>query len=370
MTLRAAVALAWLAAGCAGAGPTGPTGPGAAAAPEPVAQVWFAVRALPCERAVDALARFAGQPGVVAPDAVRLRDSDPWCSVAGHERRGVRADSWAQNASLALAAPAIAFYVADGAWSYAVFDRGEPLFAMEAHYGPPVLVGDLARGAAALGLTPDVLAAQRATAHRPEAHRDLALAVGVDYPLPWTPTVPVRPIPSADAPPPPLPPPPPAPFELREWVAMPPHGVLLIKAIEDRPGPDGAPPVPTYVAVAGERTLAVPVAVAHTLGMRKVATRAAADALLARLAEDLDVPGAERYDEQRTRRWLNALTRGDLTAIADAHRELCTLRAKRRLSALEGAMFDSVRAWLIDELSTAREVQPHETEAALTAACD
>lgn len=336
----------------------------------PSAQVWFAVRAVPCARVVDALARYAGQPGVVAPETARVRESDPWCALAAHERHGVRADSWAQHASLALGAPALSFYVADGAWSFAVFSRGLPIYAMESHYGPPVLVGDLSGGAAALGVRADDLAAYRVSAHRPEAHRELAALVGVDYPSPQYPTVEVRPVPSADAPPPPPPEPPPHAFEVRQWVVMPPHGVMLIKAIEDRPTSEGAQPVPTYVVVAGDRTLAVPMTAARTMGMRPVATRAAADAFLARLREDIDVPDAERYDEQRTRRYLNALTRGDLAAIVDAHRELCELRDTRKLFALENGMLESVRTWLVEELSTAREEQPQQIEAQLREACD
>jgi RNA polymerase-interacting CarD/CdnL/TRCF family regulator len=379
-----AVRVAWVAAclagavvGCAsGPDPTAapladPRDPGRPQPPLAKAQVWFAARVVPCDRVVDALAHFAGQPGVSAPETVRPRESAPWCALAGNEKHGVRADSWAQNVSSMLKVPSIAFYVADGSWSYAVFDAGEPICAMESHFGSPVVVGDLARCAGAIGVTTDRLASYRLRAREVPAHRELAVRLGFDYPQPDEPTVAVRPIPSPDAPPPAVVAPKQTkPFEAGQWVVMPPLGVMLVKAVEGRPGPDGGAPAPTYVVVAGERVLTVPTATAPTLGMRALATKEEAERLLTHLADEADVADSRRYDEARTRRWLEALKGGDLAAIADAHRELCAIQGDRTLYSIEAGMLDTVRGWLVDELSTAKGVQAQEIDAALREACD
>jgi len=334
------------------------------------AKVWFAARTAPCDRAIDALAHFAGQPGVSAPQSVRPRESSPWCALAGREKRGVRADSWAQNVSSMLKVPAIAFYVADGAWSYAVFDSGEPVCAMESHFGDPVVVGQLERCARALGTDAQRLAGYRLQAKQVAAHRDLAVRLGFDYPMPDVPSVAVRPIPSADAPKPvKVEAPKLKPFEKGQWVVMPPLGVMLIKSIEPG-GPAAGGGEPAYVVVAGDRTLKVPVVRAATMGMRAIVSAKAADEVLARLAEEADVEDTRRYDEGRARGWLDALKRGDLQAIADAHQELCAIQGDRDLYSIEAGMLETVRGWLIDELSTAKNVQGHEIEAALVAACD
>lgn len=334
------------------------------------AKVWFAAKAVPCERVIDALAHFAGQPGVSAPQTVRPRPSAPWCALAGQERHGVRADSWAQNVSSMLKVPAIAFYVTDGVWSYAVFDGGEPVCAMESHFGEPVVVGQLERCGAALGVSAAELAALRLRARDIPAHRELAVRLGFDYPLPDEPTVEVRPIPSPDAPKPVVVTPPKAkPFEKGQWVVMPPLGVMLVKDVEPG-GPAAGGGDPTYVVVAGERVLRVPVSGAAGMGMRAIASAAVADETLARLALEADVPDARRYDEGRTRRWLEALKFGELQDIADAHRELCAIADERTLYSIEAGMLDTVRTWLIDELSTAKNVQAPEIEAALLEACD
>lgn len=384
MTWAHAVRVGWVAACLAGAligcasgpepaepPPTDPRDPGRPQPPLARAQVWFAARVVPCDRVVDALAHFAGQPGVSAPETVRPRESAPWCALAGHEKHGVRADSWAQNVSSMLEVPAIAFYVADGSWSYAVFDAGEPVCAMESHFGTPVVVGDLARCAGAIGVTADRLASYRLRAREVPAHRELAVRLGFDYPEPDEPSVAVRPIRSADAPPPSVTTPKRnKPFEAGQWVVMPPLGVMLVKAIEARPGPDGGAPAPTYVVVAGERILAVPVANAATMGMRALATKEEAERVIAHLDEEADLEDTRRYDETRARRWLEALKAGDLAAIADAHRELCAIQSDRKLYSIEAGMLDTVRGWLVDELSTAKGVQAQEIEAALGEACD
>ncbi len=58
---------------------------------------------------------------------------------------------WAQALSTHLNVPTVAFYVGDGGWSYAVFDGGVELIALEHLAVPPAtLVGDRARASALL----------------------------------------------------------------------------------------------------------------------------------------------------------------------------------------------------------------------------
>lgn len=349
----------------------GAEGPSAAETPAgPGVKVWFAARATPCERVVAALGELAGQPGVVTPEEVRVAATGPWCAVAGGERRGVRADSWAQNVSSVLGVPAVAFYVADGSWSAAVFDEGQPLSALESHYGEAVVVGDAARAAAALGIAAGELAGARAQARRPEAHVELAGRIGFTYPSEREAWVAVRApdkgggdeVEAAAAAPE---------VEAGSWVVMPPHGVMLVKSVEERGGEaEGEAQTWTYVVVAGARQLRVPVAAARKLGMRPVASAAVAEAALASLGESVEVHAPREYLEGRSWRWLDALKAGDLAGIARAHRELCTIQRTRRLYAIEEGLLGTVEAWLVDELAVARGTQPDEVREAVRRACE
>ncbi len=334
------------------------------------AEVWFAVRATSCRDAAKALAAFANQPGAVAPETVRATESAPWCSLAVDERQGARADSMAQNVAAHMGTTSIAFYVADGAWSYAIFDRGEPVCAMESHYGEPVLVGSADRGASALGLPNGTALKQLvANARDPGAHRRLAARIGVAYPAPEAPRLllaslgreaaaaqpdPVKAVEGLGLE-----------FHADQWVVMAPLGVMLIKEIDN-----ADPAKPVYVAIAGSQTLRVPASSAVRMGMRPIATAAEADSVLALLDEEIEVPDAQEYLEPRARGWLTALKGGDLRDIAEAYRAVCTIRAERNLFAIEAGLLDSARAWLLDELTTAKKVMREEIDAALGEACD
>lgn len=66
---------------------------------------------------------------------------------------GYSAPSWAQALSLRMGAPAVAFFILEGGWSYWVFDSGNEVVAQEDYSLPlPEVHGDVARGAALLGV--------------------------------------------------------------------------------------------------------------------------------------------------------------------------------------------------------------------------
>jgi len=331
------------------------------------AHVWFAARASPCERVVDALAVFAAQPGVVAPEAVRVSEQGPWCAVRGEGRRRTRAESWAQSVSAILETPAIAYYVTGAAWSFAVFDRGVPVSAMEAHYGAPSLVGELARAADALGVPQAALEQALAEARRPEAHAELAARIGFAAPRADAPRLTL-----ADRRPPPPEPEPAEParpaFEAGEWVAMPPMGVALVTAVEEQELAGGGRGL-VYLLAAGRSRFPVPVAQAERLRVRRVVSAERAEELLAELRRSAPVVDGRQYVEPRTRGWLDGLKRGDIEAIARAFRQLCTIRGMRTLYAIEEGLLGSAREWLIAELSVARGESAEATEARLPRAC-
>lgn len=361
---RAAVAVAVMGALAACPGPEDDAGTPYAGATGETPTVWFAARASSCDDVVAALERHGAQPGVVVPEAVRTLSSGAWCSVADASPRLRRADSWAQGVSAALNVPAISLFAWNGAWSYAAYDGGEPIVALESHYGPPVTVGDTARGAAALGLDPAALAAAERDARVADGDRALAARVGFTFPPPdfETRTLAVAAAPEEDEGPQR------PPFEAGSWVAMPPLGVLLVKGTDTREI-DGEPQ-PVYVIVDGAMTLTVPIAKARRMGMRRIATQKEADAVLALVGADADVDDAQRYRQERAREHLNALKRGDLLAIARAYSELCEIRNTRRLYAIEEGMLGTLGEWLTEELSTAMSSPPVEVGALLDEACD
>lgn len=364
-------------AGCASAEPAPRVAPTAAPGrPAPKAgrargptSAWFAARATPCREVARSLAAFATQPGVAAPKTVRATEAAPWCTLEG-DAGATRADSLAQAVSAHMKTPAVSFYVADGRWRCSVFEAGDPVCAMESHRGASVLAGDAGRCAAALQLAGGAAAleALRAQAAAPDAHERFAARVGVPLPSASAPVVALASLaPKAPAP---------APtataggastlaFAVDQWVVMPPLGVMLIKGIDAGRGGE-----PVYVTVAGPQTLRVPAANAESMGMRPIATAAEAEAVLTRVAEQVELPRADEYVEARARAWLMALKAGDLRATADAYRALCEIRRTRSLYTIEAGLFDSARAWLVDELTTAAETTREAIEGALRDACE
>ncbi|MCB9736137.1 MAG: hypothetical protein H6745_26415 [Deltaproteobacteria bacterium] len=389
MTRARRLAVAALAAAALGGGgcastPEGPEGPPTVkelARPEKggppgagpvvhVGETWLAVKTSPCQGAVDALAAYAALPGVVVPRQVRVRETGSWCALRGANDSGkTRADSWAQSVSDALKVPAIAFYTTDGGWSWSVYDRGAPLAAMESEYGAPRIVGDATAAGAALGVSGATLESYLADAKRPGANRELAATIGFSAPDARDAAYDVvPPPPSADAVPEDDLSKPPA-YEAGQWVVMPPLGVMLVKGVEQQTDPEGKPRR-VYLMVAGANQLPVPVAAAGRLHVRRLATYADAEKVLAQLDEDAEVPDARQYVEPRVRGWLDALKRGDLGDIARAFKQLCAVRKVRPLYAIESGLLDSTRAWLLEELTAARNVPTETTEQALDESCE
>lgn len=380
--LAACVVAASLAAGCGSTPAQAPpataqalarpevAGPAGEAGAPRVGEAWLAVRTSPCQGAVDALAAFAALPGAVAPRQVRVRESAGWCALEGIGYSGkTRADSWAQSVSDTLGAVAIAFYTTGETWNWSVYAKGAPLAAMESEYGAPRLVGDARVAGEALGVSGATLESYLADARRPGASRELAATIGFSAPDARDAAFDVVPAPPPadagledDLTKPPA-------FDAGQWVVMPPLGVMLVKGIEQKAGPEGKPQR-VYLMVAGASQVPVPVAAAARLHVRRLVTYADAGEVLEQLEEDVTVPEARQYVEPRTRGWLDALKRGDLEAIARAFKQLCAVRKARPLYAIESGLLDSARAWLLDELTAARNVPSATTEQALDEACD
>lgn len=358
-----ALGLCWaLAAGCGSAETRADSG-GPEAAARGDALVWFAASAASCDEVVAALEAHGALPGVVIPEAVRTASSGTWCALADAAGRQRRADSWARGVSAALEAPTMSFFVWSGRWSYALFDDGDPIVALESHYGDPVIVGDVDRGAQALGVDARHLRDAQARAGDPAAHRALAAHLGITVPSEGGARRALEAARSADDAPEDTRPP----FEPGEWVVMPPLGVMLLREHDTRTIEGDE--VPVYVVVEGAAVLTVPIAKARRMGMRPLASAEEADAVLAIVAGDADVDRALEYREARAREQLNALKRGDLLAIARAFSEVCDIADQRRLFAMEEALFDSLRSWLVAELSAAKETPPDAIRAILDGAC-
>lgn len=334
---------------------------------------WFGVRGARCAEVLPVLGASL-RAGTVAP--WRLADEGPWCAVAASDGgEGLRIDSTAQRVSGALGLPAVSFFVGGGAWSYTVFDRGEPLLTLEAHLGEPMLTGDRLRAAALFEVEPELVEASVEHAREIGALRPFADAIGLHDPAgerhariveaPVDANRPDVPAPG-DAPARPpdktlarLPP--------GAWAALPPLGVVLVKAVELRPG-DGTDKVLTYVIVDDMATLTLPVTRAEAMGMRPVATGAEADRALSIVEHGSD-PGDEDYDAARVKRWLEAMRGGELAAIAKVYAQLCGLRAERQLYQVEEGLLSTSREWLAEEIATAKHSQVDATDAVLRKIC-
>jgi len=269
------------------------------------AVAWFAVRGVKCDAVLPALGLAAAlRQGAVSP--WRVADEAGWCAVGPTEAgANLRIDSVAQRVSGSLERAAVAFYVARGAWSYTVFEGGEPVLSLESHLGRPMLSGDAVRGAAILGVELAVVSAtadegqdlsklmpfvKRIGAADPgaDARRVEARAAEVAETTRTVERTLSR-IPAGS------------------WAALPPLGVVLVKAVELR-AKDGEQ-VPTYVIVDDMTTLVLPVARAEAMGMRPVASAEAADRVLRIIDEGVDLDDAT-YDAGRMKSWLDALRIG------------------------------------------------------------
>ncbi len=151
------------------------------------------------------------------------------------------------------------------------------------------------------------------------------------------------------------------------WAALPPLGVVLVKAVELRD--NGGVQVPTYVIVDDRTTLNLPVARAEAMGMRPIASAGEVRTALKLIDDGVDV-GDEAYDAARVKTWLEALGSGELVRIARVFATLCDLRGARRLYQLEEGLLATSREWLAEEIATARSSQVDAIDAALRGMCD
>ena len=104
--------------------------------------------------------------------------------------------------------------------------------------------------------------------------------------------------------------------------------------------------------------------------LRRVIKPGEVESILTAVEAGANVPEPYRYDEARTRGWLQQLQRGEIAGIGRAFAQLCDVRDVRELFTLEAALFASAREWLMDELAAASG-QPRETLGArLDDACD
>lgn len=341
--------------------------------PAPV-EAWFAVRKAGCEPVVASL-------GVAA--TLRSGEVSPWqseelagfCAVGpAPGQRGLRLDSLAMRASEVTGAAAIAFYATRGSWSYAIFEAGRPVLTLESHVGRPALDGDPSRARELVGADPQVVreslevCRDMARFEAFVAHLGLsgfrqrvAAAMVQAGPGGSSPGLAGVQVAGASDPSATL-----AKIPPGTWAALPPLGVVLVKAVEVRER-DGVAE-PTYVIVSGPSTLELPVIRAETMGMRPLATRKRALEVMSFVEDGVSSPGRS-YDAARVQGWLDAMRSGDLMGIARVFATLCALRGSRPLYQVEAALAASSQDWLTAELAAARQLPPDDVEAALKRAC-
>jgi len=333
-----------------------------------VARAWFGVRGTRCDALLPALGLAASlRAGTVSP--WRVVEEGPWCAVAPTEGgAGLRIDSMAQRVSATLGLPALSLFVTRGAWSYTVFDRGEPVLSLESHVGEPLLTGDVVRAAGVLEVEAMVFTATsdrgRVMAARVGFENEVGLHdPGADARIveaqrhvadndktgdTRTPDKTLARIPPGT------------------WAALPPLGVVLVKAVELR-DKDGVP-VPTYVIVDDRTTLNLPVARAEAMGMRPIAS-AGEVAKAWKIVDDGVAVDGEDYDAARVKTWLEAMARGELVGIARVYATICELRRDRRLYQMEEGLMATSREWLAEEIATARASQIDAIDATLRGMC-
>ncbi len=335
---------------------------------EAAGEGWFAVRAESCEPVGKALIRLASEPGGTRLDAVLARENDGWCAIEPKDS-GERVDGLAQRVATELETDALAFFIADGSWSCALFNKGFPVYQLESHYRrEPVATGSAAKAARLTSSDEASWSSLTAKANDPAAHLALATALGVKRPEGSATAIQTAPTPAATAPQSTAEAPA-KPTELvaGAWVVMPPFGIMLLKGklTKEVRGKE----TECYDVAAGTQRLSIPVASAASLGMRALATPERAKAVLATIRGDAAVADAKAYHEDRARKHLDSLKRGDLDAIVTAFRELCTIRRQRRLYAIEDGLLSSTQDWLTEELALALERDKAKVRGQLRDAC-
>lgn len=349
-------------AACGGSAPE-TRDPPAPAAEEAVA--WFGVRGTKCDAVLPALGLAAAlRDGAVSP--WRVADATSWCTVGPTEAgANLRIDSVAQRVSASLERAAIAFYVARGAWSYTVFEGGEPVLSLESHLGRPLLSGDAVRGAAILGVELAVVAASAEEGQDLTKLGPFVKRIGVADPGADARKVEARAAAVAET------------TRTVErtlsripagsWAALPPLGVVLVKAVELRKKDEEE--VPTYVIVDDMTTLVLPVARAEAMGMRPVASVEVADKAMKLIDAGVDIEDAT-YDPNRMKTWLDAMREGELVRIAQVFAGLCEIQDKRKLVQVEAGLMETSREWLAEEIAAAKQAPLDVIDAKLRDLCD
>ncbi|HRE88623.1 MAG TPA: hypothetical protein PK095_05730, partial [Myxococcota bacterium] len=315
----------------------------------------------PCAEVVPSL----GVTGTLRASPWRHEELGGFCAVGNLPGvRAARIDSLAMQVSEATAAPAIALYFARGSWSYTIFEAGNPILSLESHLGRPTLDGELARSASLIGLRQETLALSVERCFDEESFVRFVDELGLR---------PFRVPPSAtsshasshreaDDPSATLEKIPPG-----TWAALPPLGVVLVKAVELRQK-DGVDE-PTYVIVNGMNTLELPVIRAERMGMRPIVSKEHGRAIFDFIDSGVAAPQRE-YDANRVKGWLDLVRTGDLEGIAKVFATLCALEDRRKLYSLEDALKASTLDWLSNELATALGKAPDVMERDLVDACD
>jgi RNA polymerase-interacting CarD/CdnL/TRCF family regulator len=351
-------------AACAGA-ERSPGGAGDAdqgeSAIEAQVEAWFAVKGKPC---VEVLPRL-GVSGTHRASPWRHEEIGGFCAVGALGGvASARMDALSMQVSAAASAPTISLYFAHGSWSYTVFDRGEPVLALESHLGRPALDGDPALAARLLGGRAETFALSVERCFDQDSFVRFVDELGL-LPFRTTPAV-ARPTPrtsreadDASATLTRIPP--------GTWAALPPLGVVLVKAVELRVK-DGVEE-PTYIIVNGMSTLDLPVIRAERMGMRPVVSKERAAELFDLVDSGVASPQRE-YDAKQVKGWLDLVRTGDLEGIATVFATLCALDERRELTSVEAALKSSTLDWLTAELSTALSRPPDRMERDLIDACD
>lgn len=353
---------AWLALMLGACATTPESGP----EPEPVAEApveaWFAVKGKPCAEVVPSL----GVTGTLRASPWRHEELGGFCAVGNLPGvRAARIDSLAMQVSESTAAPAIAVYFARGSWSYTVFESGNPILSLESHLGRPTLDGELARAASLIGARQETLAMSLERCFEEQSFirfiDELGLGPFRAMPLAASPTH-AGSHREADDPSATLEKIPPG-----TWAALPPLGVVLVKAVElrQKEGVDE----PTYVIVNGMKTLELPVIRAERMGMRPIVSKEHAGAIFDFIDSGVAAPQRE-YDANRVKGWLDLVRTGDLEGIAKVFATLCALEDRRKLYSLEDALKASTLDWLAAELATALGKPTDVMERDLVDACD
>ncbi|MFO0745230.1 MAG: hypothetical protein U1F43_06060 [Myxococcota bacterium] len=325
------------------------------------AAAWFGIKTPDCKAALPAVAAAATKPGGTAPTPMLMRVGPDWCAFEPQEKGPpTRADSVAQTVSATLGLPTVSFWATADAWSYGIFDRGQSVYAMESHYGAPMLIGDEARAAAIVGLPTGALYGYLSSARQPDVADALASRIGAARPIPGSPLAdfPVA-APSTTYDPKAHPPSPR--LEAGAWAVLPPLGVVLVKEVTAEGN---------YVLVDDDRTFPIPIERAGGLGMRRLASPDDVALALKRVEDGTEVKDAKEYSAERAQRWLDALKNGDLQGIAKTYAEICAVQSERKLFAVEQGLLATSREWLAEEIGTVQNKPTDALESVLDDACD